>query len=65
VEVTPTKSVCFYCAAPVVQAKMTTEITRVTMIKLPSDGHVAVALEGFEKFTKAQQKVSIIDSTKH
>jgi len=35
---------------------MTTPITRVTMIKIPSEGHVAIALEGFKIFAKNQKK---------
>lgn len=61
----PQSDVCFDCTAPpAVQANMTTEITRVTMIKLPSDEHVAVALEGFKKFAKSQKKVSAVNSMK-
>jgi hypothetical protein len=36
---------------------MTAEITRVTMIKLPSEKHILIALEGFQNFTKRQKKV--------
>ena len=38
-------------------ATMTSEVTRVTMIKLPSEGHVPIALKGFKAFTKNQKKV--------
>ncbi|KAH6661894.1 hypothetical protein B0J14DRAFT_687706 [Halenospora varia] len=34
---------------------MTTPITRVTMIKIPAD-KIEIALQGFETFTKTQQK---------
>jgi hypothetical protein len=36
---------------------MTTQITRVTMIKIPSEEHIAIALKGFETFAKNQNKV--------
>ncbi|KAL3473159.1 hypothetical protein BJX99DRAFT_261589 [Aspergillus californicus] len=35
---------------------MTAPITRVTMIKIPSEDHLAIALEGFTVFAKTQQK---------
>jgi hypothetical protein len=37
---------------------MSTPITRVTMIKIPSEEQQAIALQGFETFTKTQQRVS-------
>jgi hypothetical protein len=36
---------------------MTSEITRVTMIKIPSETHQSLALQGFETFTKNQKRV--------
>jgi hypothetical protein len=38
-------------------AIMTAPITRVTMIKLPSQDHHTIALKGFKTFTETQQKV--------
>jgi hypothetical protein len=35
----------------------TTLITRVTMIKIPNEEHIPIALKGFETFAKHQQKV--------
>lgn len=36
---------------------MTSQVTRVTMIKLSKEEHIAIALQGFETFTKNQEKV--------
>lgn len=36
----------------------TTHITRVTMIKIPSEEHIPIALKGFEAFAKSQKKAS-------
>jgi len=33
-----------------------TPITRVTMLEIPGEAHQAIALQGFEVFTKTQQK---------
>jgi hypothetical protein len=38
---------------------MTTQITRVTMIKIPSEEHQKIALQGYEVFTKNQKKASL------
>jgi hypothetical protein len=44
-------------------ATMTTQITRVTMIKLPSEDHIDIALKGFGIFAKSQKKVGRLQST--
>jgi hypothetical protein len=36
---------------------MSSEITRVTMIKIPSEAHQVIALQGFETFTVNQKRV--------